>query len=177
MASRNETPFKNEIEQTAGVKGYVKVGDMVGESTDSSHQDWCLLHRFSAPMTRTTGGFQARERAVGATAIHDAVIVKDVDSASVKIKKACATGKLIPKVQVDLCTTENGASQAYLSYEFEDVIIVGYDLQDMVGSERLYVCERVSVSYNKVTRTYVKFDKSGKSQGKVTDSYTVGAKS
>ena len=178
MAFRNETPIKNDMQQTTNVQqGYVKLGDIEGEATDSKHEGWSILHRFCVPIVRTTGGYQQRERAVGSTGLGDAIVVKDVDSASVKIQKACATGQLLPKVQVNLCTTENGTSQVYLSYEFENVIIVGYDLQDMVGSEQLYVCERVSLSYNKVTWTYVKFDKSGKSQGKVTDSYTVGSKS
>lgn len=151
--------------------GFVKVGDFEGESTDSKHKGWSLLQSFSAPLSRTTGGFEQSERALGATALGDAVIVKDLDSASVKIQKACVTGQKITKVKVEMCTAVEGALEAYLAYEFENVIVTGYDI-DVFSQPPT---ERVRLSYTKVTWTYTKFGPTGASQGKVTDSFAIGA--
>jgi len=158
-------------------KGFVKIGDFEGESTDSTHVGWSVMYRLSAPITRMTGGFEQSERGVGASALANAVVVKDVDSASVKIQKACATGQKLPKVKIELCTTLAGSSQPYLSYELEDVIITGYDLENPIDAQRMQPTEKVTFSYAKATWTYVKFGKDGASQGKLTESYAIGAKS
>jgi type VI secretion system secreted protein Hcp len=172
--------MNNVLPQTGIAKvklGYVKVGDFEGEATDSNHQGWSILSQLSAAITRTTGGFQSRERPTGATALVDAVVIKDLDSASVKIQKACATGQLVPKVQIELCTMVGNSAEPYLSYELENVIVTGYDLINLDDPLRIQPLERVALSYTKVTWTYTKYDTTGKSQGKVSDSYTIGAKS
>lgn len=156
--------------------GFVKLGDFEGEATDSAHTGWSILNHLSAPITRTTGGFQQRERPTGATSLGDVVLIKDLDSASVKIQKACATGQLIPSVQVALCTMVGESAAPFLTYEFENVIITGYDLQNSEATSRILPFERVTLSYTKVTWTYTKYDTMGKSQGKVSDSYTIGSK-
>jgi len=158
-------------------RGFVKVGDFEGEATDSKHKGWSIMHRLSAPITRVTGGFAQSERGAGAAALGDAVVIKDVDASSVKLQKACATGQKLPKVQIDLCTTVAGASQPYLTYELENVVITGYDLEDPVDERHITPTERVTFSYTKATWTYVKYGSDGASQGKLTETFTIGAKS
>ena len=133
------------------------------------------MHSLSAPLARATGGFEQSERGGGATAVGHVTIVKDLDAATVKLQKACVSGQKLPKVKVELCTMTGGATQPYLSYELEDVIITAYDLEDPADSKNLQPTERVSLSYGKVTWTYGKFGTDGSSQGKVTDTFTVGA--
>lgn len=155
--------------------GYVKFGDYEGEATDSRHKGWSVMHSLSAPLTRATGGFEQSERGGGATAVGHVTIVKDLDAATVKIQKACVTGQKLPKVKVELCTMTGGTTQPYLSYELEDVIVTAYDLEDPADSKYLQPTERISFTYGKVTWTYGKFGTDGSSQGKVTDTFTVGA--
>jgi type VI secretion system secreted protein Hcp len=157
--------------------GFVKIGDFEGEATDAHHRGWSICHGLSAPITHSTGGFQQRERTAGATCLGDALIVKDLDSASVKVKKACATGQLLPKVTIELCTIVGGSTEPYLAYELENVIVTNYDLIETNQEGRILPCECVKLSYTKVTWTYTKYDTVGKSKGKVTDSYAIGEKS
>ena len=157
--------------------GFVKIGDFEGESTDSNHSKWSILQGLSAPITRTTGGFQQRERTVGATCLGDVLVIKNLDSASVKVQKACATGQLLPKVEIELCTVVNGSAEPYLTYELENVIVTSYDLAESGEPGRILPCDRIGLSYTKVTWTYTKYDTMGKSQGKVSDSYAIGEKS
>jgi len=157
--------------------GFVKFGDFEGEATDSKHKGWSIMYSMSAPLTRTTGGFEQSERALGATAVGNVTVVKDLDTASVKIQKACATGQKLPKVKVELCTTVESSSQPYLTYEFENVIVTNYDLEEPSDTNRLGPTEKISFTYTKATWTYCKFGIDGASQGKVTESYTIGAKS
>lgn len=155
--------------------GYVKFGDYEGEATDSRHKGWSVMHSLSAPLTRATGGFEQSERGGGATAVGHVTVVKDLDAATVKIQKACVTGQKLPKVKVELCTMTGGTTQPYLSYDLEDVIVTAYDLEDPIDSKHLQPTERISFTYGKVTWTYGKFGTEGSSQGKVTDTFTVGA--
>jgi type VI secretion system Hcp family effector len=155
--------------------GFVKFGDFEGESTDSKHKGWSIMHSLSAPLTRATGGFEQSERGVGATAVGQATVVKDLDSATVKIQKACVSGQKLSKVKVELCTTTGGATQPYLTYELEDVIVTAYDLADPDDSTAIQPTERVTFTYGKATWTYGKFGTDGASQGKVTDNFTVGS--
>lgn len=155
--------------------GYVKFGDYEGEATDSRHKGWSVMHSLSAPLTRATGGFEQSERGGGATAVGHVTVVKDLDAATVKIQKACVTGQKLPKVKVELCTMTGGTTQPYLSYDLEDVIVTAYDLEDPTDSKHLQPTERISFTYGKVTWTYGKFGTDGSSQGKVTDTFTVGA--
>ena len=155
--------------------GFVKFGDFEGEATDSKHKGWSIMHSLSAPLTRATGGFEQSERVGGATAVGQITVVKDLDAATVKIQKACVSGQKLSKVKVELCTTTDGATQPYLSYELDDVIVTAYDLEEPADSKHLQPTERVSFTYGKATWTYGKFGTDGSSQGKVTDNYTVGA--
>lgn len=155
--------------------GFVKFGDFEGEATDSKHKGWSIVHTLSAPLTRATGGFEQSERGGGATAVGKVTVVKDLDAATVKIQKACVTGQKLSKVKVELCTMTGGETQPYLSYELEDVVVTSYDLEDPADSKHLQPTERVSFTYGKVTWTYGKFGTDGLSQGKVTESFTVGA--
>ena len=155
--------------------GFVKFGDFEGEATDSKHKGWSIMHTLSAPLTRATGGFEQSERGGGATAVGQITVVKDLDAATVKIQKACVTGQKLSKVKVELCTVTGGETQPYLSYELEDVIVTSYDLEDPADSKNLQPTERVSFTYGKATWTYGKFGTDGSSQGKVTDTFTVGA--
>jgi type VI secretion system Hcp family effector len=74
-----------------------------------------------------------------------------------------------------LCTTTDGGTQPYLTYELEDVIVTAYDLADPDDSKAIQPTERVTFTYGKVTWTYGKFGTDGSSQGKVTDNFTVGS--
>lgn len=156
-------------------RGFVKFGDYEGEATDSKHKGWSIMHTLSAPLSRATGGFEQSERGGGATAVGKVTVVKDLDAATVKIQKACVTGQKLPKVKVEFCTVTGGETQPYLSYDLEDVIVTSYDLEDPADTTILQPTERVSFTYGKVTWTYGKFGTDGSSQGKVTDTYTVGA--
>jgi type VI secretion system Hcp family effector len=155
--------------------GFVKLGSFEGESSDAKHTGWSIVHAVSAPISRLTGGFAESERGAGATAVGTVTLVKDLDSASVKIQKACATGQKLPTVKIELCTTVSGGSQPYLTYEFENVIITSYDLEDPADSKRLEPTEKLSFTYTKATWTYGKFGVDGSSKGKVTESYTIGS--
>jgi len=155
--------------------GFVKIGDFEGEASDSKHKGWSIMYWLSAPLARATGGFEQSERGGGATAVGQVTVVKDLDAATVKIQKACVSGQKLSKAKVELCTMTGGSMQPYLAYEFEDVIVTAYDLEDPAEPMHGQPTERVSFTYGKVTWTYGKFGTDGSSQGKVTDNYTVGA--
>lgn len=155
--------------------GFVKFGSYEGEATDTKHTGWSTLFRVSAPVSRATGGYQQSERAAGATAVGMVTLVKDLDAASVKLQKACATGLVLPNVKVELCTTVPGGTLPFLSYEFEKVILTHYDLEDPRSFEHLLPMETIAFTYTKATWTYAKFGDDGTSKGKVSESYTIGS--
>lgn len=155
--------------------GFVQFGSFEGESTDSKHKGWSILVAVSAPISRTTGGYSQSERGAGGTTVGTVTVVKDLDAASVKLQKACAKGQVLPTVKVDLCTQVSGGLSPFLSYVFENAIITHYDLADPRSHEHVQPLESVSFTYTKATWTYVKYGPDGTSQGKVSDSYAIGA--
>lgn len=155
--------------------GFVRFGSYEGEATDTKHAGWSTLMSVSAPVSRATGGYEQSERGVGATAVGMVTVIKDLDAVSVKLQKACATGLLLPSVKVELCTTVQGGTLPFLSYEFEKVIITYYDLEDPRSLDHLLPMEKIAFTYTKATWTYVKYGDDGTSKGKVSESYTIGS--
>lgn len=134
--------------------GYIKIGDIKGESTDKAHKDWIEIqsfsHSVSAPASiRTSGGGGA----VKAT-VRDFVITKDVDKASPLLMQAALNGQHIPLVEFELERTgADGRSTPYLKYELKDVIITNYRTGGSSSGD-VVPTESISLNFAEIKVTY-----------------------
>lgn len=159
------------------MEGYIKIGDFEGESTDDGHVGWSRIQSVSAGLTRAMGGFSGSERGKGQTSLQDLSVVKELDDASVKLQKACATGERIAKVKVDLCATVSEAREPVLTYELEDVVITSYQFGHQMAQGDSVPTEVVTFNFNKVTWIYQSFRTSGKKRGRFRETYKIGENS
>lgn len=115
--------------------GYLKLGDIKGESTDSEHKDWIIIESMSSPIFRSTQDSEptAAGMASGKRQHKPLVITKELDKASPKLQEAATKGKVFPKVIIHVQANEGssaygGARATYLKYELENVMITSYQV-------------------------------------------------
>lgn len=156
------------------MSGYLKVGDIKGESVDAGHQGWLRL--------LTVGNHLARPMAPGASGstrhrssvtFGDLVCVKEVDSSTPKLQEAIADGTCFPKVNVDLCTSSEGGKRIpFLQWELTNARVSSYSISGDAQDADLPT-EHISFNFEEIKVTYNKLGKDNKSAGKVEFSWKV----
>ena len=154
--------------------GYIKIGDIKGESTDQGHKDWINLlsvsQGLSRPMRAGTSG-STRQRA--SVDCGDLVMVKEVDSSTPKLIEACCDGTVFPEVKVDLCTSSGGDSRIpYYQWTLTNVHVTSYDCSGGAQDGQIPT-ESLSLNYEEIRWTYTKMGKDGAVAGKVESGWKV----
>ncbi|MEZ2414313.1 Hcp family type VI secretion system effector [Muriicola sp. E247] len=83
--------------------GYLKIGDIKGESTERAHKDWIIIESFSqgiATAPTSTGATRQRSAAL----FEDLMVTKKIDKATPKLMEACAKGQVFPDLEMDMVT-------------------------------------------------------------------------
>jgi type VI secretion system secreted protein Hcp len=138
---------------------FLKVDGIPGESTDDKHKDWIEISRFStahdqpSSATGSSAGGGTTERAD----FHDTQVTKLIDKASPKLAEACATGKHIANVVIELCRA-GGDKLRYLEIKMEDVVISSYKTEapikiDPKGGDTFPI-EDIDFNFAKIKWTY-----------------------
>lgn len=134
---------------------FIKIGDINGESTDSSHANEIQVlswsHSFNQPTspTRSSAGGGTVEQANHA----DFSFTKYIDSSTDDILKACWSGAHIEKGMFS-CYRADGNNKAikYLEVNFEDIIISNYSIGGGTGD---IPTETVTLSYGIIEYKYI----------------------
>lgn len=150
--------------------GYIKIGDIKGESQDSEHKEWINLLSVSHGITRPmSAGISGSTRQRGSATFGDVVVVKELDKSSPKLQEALATGQVFGELELDLVSPSSGGrpSEPYLKWELKNVQITGYRLSGAVsGNDR--PTETISLNFEEIKVTYTELDAAtGTSGGKV----------
>ena len=148
--------------------GYLKLGDIKGESTDDGHKDWINLLSVSQSITRAMGaGASGATRHRSSATFGDVVCVKEVDASTPKLAEAIADGKHFDKVEIDLCTSSEGGKRIpYLKWELKNVRVTSYSVSGATDGGQVPT-EQLSFNYEEIKQTYDKLDNQNKSKGKV----------
>jgi type VI secretion system secreted protein Hcp len=85
---------------TAG--GFMKMGDIKGESTDPAHQDWSDVLAWAWRMERSQGAGVGSGRGASRVEFGDLLVTKHVDSASPMLMLKCADGSHIREAVLDV---------------------------------------------------------------------------
>ena len=133
--------------------GYVKIGDIKGESVDKDHKDWINLLSVSQSLTRPMSA--------------------GISASTPKLIQAVCDGTVFPKVQIDLCTsTGAGARVPYYQWELVNVMVSDYSVSGATDGPEVPT-ESISLNYEEIQWTYDKMGKDGASKGKVDASWKV----
>jgi type VI secretion system secreted protein Hcp len=147
--------------------GYLKLGDVKGESTDDGHKDWINLLSVSQAITRPmASGVSGSTRHRASANFGDIICVKEVDASTPKIAEAIADGKHFPKVEIHLTTSSGGDKRVpYLVWELKNVRVTSYSVSG--ATDGGVPTESLSLNYEEIKQVYDKLDKENKSSGKV----------
>ncbi len=148
--------------------GYIKLGDIKGESTDDGHKDWINLLSVSNGITRPmSAGASGSTRHRSSATFGDVVAVKEVDASTPKLQEAIADGVVFPKVNIDLCTSSEGGKRIpYMQWELASARVSSYSVSGATDGGQVPT-EQFSLNFEEIKVTYTKLGKDNKSGGKV----------
>jgi type VI secretion system secreted protein Hcp len=147
--------------------GYLKLGDVKGESVDDGHKEWINLLSVSQAISRPmASGVSGSTRHRSAANFGDIIVVKEVDASTPKLAEAIADGKHFPKVEIHLTTSSGGDKKIpYLVWELKNVRVTSYSVSG--ATDGGVPTESMSLNYEEIKQVYDKLDKENKSKGKV----------
>jgi len=154
--------------------GYLKIGDIKGESTDDGHKDWINVQSMSQSLSRPmASGISGSTRQRSSVTCGDVIVTKEMDASTPKLIAAVCDGTNFKEVLIDV-TTSTGAGKRvpYYQWKLEQVIVSSYSVSGTGGDGGQFY-ETLSLNFEKIAWTYDKMGKDGKSQGKVDASFQV----
>ncbi len=139
---------------------FLEIDGIKGESTDADHKEWIEILSFNwgvsqmASGTASSSGGGSSQRAD----FQDLSIVKELDSASPLINKACWGGTHIGKVVLQLNRAAGDSRQKYMEYTLTNVIISSVSIGGGGGG---VPTESVTFNYGELTTVYTKQARKG----------------
>lgn len=132
---------------------FLHLGDIKGESTDSTHKDWIEVLSYSHGAAAPAASEAQQSRSSGPGEI---VITKPIDISSPKLYELCSSGKHIPKVTLDVMRARGEKPE---SAEMSEVVISkispGVSAHDKTaGGKSEFPTESVSLNYGTIKWTY-----------------------
>ena len=152
--------------------GYIKIGDIKGESSEPNHKDWINLLSVSQGVSRSmpTGASGSTRQRSSAT-LGDIVIVKELDKSTPKLVEAICKGTNFPVVTIHLTTSSEGDTRIpYMAWELKNARVTDYSVSGATEGGSVPT-ESLSINYEEVKWTYDELDKENKSKGKVETSW------
>ena len=138
--------------------GFLKIGDIKGESTEIAHKDWITIESFAqgiAPQQATTGSTRRR----GAVVFEDLFITKKLDKSTPKLMELCAKGQVVPELELDMISNDGSL---YYKLTLNNVKINGISTNTTCDPD-CKLLDEVAFSYSKITWEY--WDSEGNKTG------------
>ena len=142
--------------------GYLKIGDIKGESSDKEHKEWIIIDSLQQGIFRD--GSLIRDNA----RFEDIVIKKGVDKSTPKLQEAIAMGSNFPDIEIELVRDyPSSGEQTYYRVELKNVKITSYLLNSAGLDEATISNEQISLNFEEIKIIYAEYDKQGSSKGNV----------
>lgn len=145
---------------------FLKIEGIPGESTDDRHKDWIEVVSYNFSVTQRPSGSASSSGGASAerASFSDFCVVKALDKASPKLFEACATGRHIPSVTLELCRA-GGDKLKYMEYKLTNVIISMNRPGGRSQSEESLPLEEISFNYGKIELAYTQQSRADGSGG------------
>ena len=154
---------------------YLKADPIKGQITDKGHEQWIEIKSMGSPIFRSIAqGAKDTQRTQGDTTLGDIVLVRNLDTSSVELQKACADGTPFKKMEIHFTTQAKNKQETYLAYVLENVIITSYSIHVNEKGDPT-ASEEVTLAYTKVEWTYTRINPDNfNKETPVRASYEVG---
>ena len=134
--------------------GYLKIGDIKGESEARDHKDWIIIESFAYKIA--TNNNPASGRVIkSASTFEDLIIRKKLDKASPVLMMKCAAGEVMPELELELSGADG---KAYYKIKLSEVRVTNISISAS-GQPQNEMMEEVSFNYSKISWEYI--DKKG----------------
>ena len=150
----------------ADAAAYIKFDGVDGEAKDKDHVNWSDLMSFQMAIHKPGSGATGSTRNTASAVFEDFAIAKELDKSSPKLSESILTGKVFPKVEIQL----GSSAGTYLSYELTNVMVTSYSIG---GGASQIPMEEFSLNFEEIKVTYTEYGSDGKSKGKVETSWKV----
>ena len=131
---------------------FIKFDGLKGESTDAKHKDEIDVEAWSWGETHAAGPGGGGGGGVGKVSMQDFHFVMRLNSASIGLMKACATGQHIKEAMLSARKAGKG-QQEYLVVKFQDVLISSYQTGGSEGGG-IVPTDQVSFNFAKIDVEY-----------------------
>lgn len=147
------------ISGTGGV--YLKIPDIDGEAVDDeNHKGWIELSAVQFGLKRQG------DPVSGATSkpeFQEVTVTKELDKASPKLMLACASGKVFPKVEIDVTRSTQAGETLYMKLTLTDVLVTSLSHNSRTDEQRVVSSsEGMGMTYTTIKWEYTPIDDSGK---------------
>ncbi len=129
--------------------GFLKLGDIKGESTDNEHKDWIIIESISHALGQqltTTAATRGRSAAV----LEDLIIIKKLDKSTPKLMELCAKGQVLPELELDIVANDG---RVYYKVTLNNVRISSISTSSICDPDCKLI-EEVAFNYSKITWDY-----------------------
>ena len=139
---------------------FLQVDGIKGESTDKDHKEWIenLSYNWGVSQMASASASSSGGGSTQRADFQDLSVVKELDSATPLLSKACWSGKHIDKVVLELNRAAGDKREKYMTYEMENVIISSVSVGGGGGG---IPTESITFNYGKLNTTYYKQARKG----------------
>ena len=158
----------------SAVMGYIKLGDIKGNSMDAKHQNWIEALSISQSVNRNINPTSKPADALTKSQAHLGAIEvqKNADESSPELVGAVAEGKVFEKVTIDLVRVSDGGNEVFYQWNLTDAYLSNYGVHG-ASAGTIEVMETLSICYSTIKWSYKKKDNKGKAQGSVDAGWDV----
>lgn len=150
---------------------FIKLGDIQGESNDRDHQNWIDVLSVSEGIHFPSGDTSGTTRIRGSAVFDDIGIGKELDKSSPRLREALARGEVLPKVEIEITASCDGARVVYFRYELTNVLLTSISL-NASGNETAPT-EDFSLNFEEIKWTYTILENDCSTGGKVEANWAV----
>jgi type VI secretion system secreted protein Hcp len=160
----------------SSVMGYIKLGDIEGNSTDAKHQNWIEALMISQSVNRNINPTSKPRDALTKSQVHvgSIDIQKNADESSPELVAAVCEGKVFKEVTIDMVRVSPEGNEVFYQWILSDAYITNYGVNGSAGGGMIDTLENISICYSTIKWSYKKKDEKGKAQGSVDTGWDIG---
>jgi type VI secretion system secreted protein Hcp len=152
---------------------YIKFDGIGGEAKSEGHEGWIEILSFNQGIHKPKQGASGSTRRRSAAVFGDLTVAKELDKSSPKLAEAVATGRVIPRVTLDVTVATERGEMTYYRYELTNVLVTSYQVS--MDNPELLPMDSFSLNFEKIKVTYtgLEFGTKGESGDLVEYSWKV----
>lgn len=149
--------------------GYLKIGDIKGNSMDENHQEWIEILSISHSASRNINPTSKPKEALSTSQVHMAAIdvQKKADQSSPELVTAVAAGRTFDKCTVDLVKTTEDGTVVYYQWVLDHAYIANYGIHSSHTGGGVRTLENISICSSKMQWIYTPTAEDNTQQGPV----------